>query len=129
MSQYISRSKCANVTIRRKKGDSFAFSFQVSVRNNSTLVESPVNLSSYDFAKMKVKPNEFSSSVLEFTSTGLTNTIDISNLASGMISITGEPLSLAVQHYLFDIELKNIASGYTETVAGGKFIIENEVTF
>ncbi len=126
---YFSNSKTANVNFARKRGDSFYYGFQVSVLDKDTLTKQPVDLSLYDVAKMKVRQYEYSPSLLEFTSTGDTNTIDISNSNVGIISISGAPLTLNVGHYLYDLELSSSASGITETVIAGKFIIENETTF
>lgn len=128
MTQYTSNSKCANVTIKRKKGDSFSYAFQVSICNALTdYIKLPVDLSAYNYAELKVRQYEYSDTLLTFSSTGATNTIDLSSLSSGQIHIAGAPITLNQNHYLYDLELSS--SAITETVIAGKFVIDNEVTF
>lgn len=87
----------------------------------------PVDLSAYNYAVMQVRENENQNPVLEFTSTGATNTIDISNLEAGQIIITGQTntVEYAGQYY-YDLELRN--NNTYETVLTGKFLLENDYT-
>jgi hypothetical protein len=110
-------SKTANVDFYIKRGDTFYFNFQVQDDNGIG-----VDLSAYLSAKMQVKENEYSSSVLNFSSTG--GTIDISHLNAGQVILSSPTSTITANQYFYDLELSN--NNFKETVMSGKIFFEND---
>jgi hypothetical protein len=113
-------SKTANANLYFTNGDTFYFSF--SVKYNDVAID----LSIYTRAKMQVKENEFSDPLINFTHTGITYNIDITNASAGQITITAPSIVLANGTYIYDLQLSN--SNTIETIMSGNIILENQVT-
>lgn len=105
----------------------------LSVISNDTLnasfqlideTDQPVNLASYTGASMMVKSDEYSLPILTLTSSN--NSIDLSQLALGIIKLYSPILSLNAGQYLYDVELRN--NNTIETIAGGYFNVSFDIT-
>lgn len=107
------------------KDDSFNWNFQYQYYSGSSWYG--VDLSEFTFARMQIRENELSTtSLIEFSSTGLTNTINLSNKANGQLIISGDISSLPVNEYRYDIELSN--SELIRTIGQGRLIISNQIS-
>ncbi|SKC53429.1 hypothetical protein [Ohtaekwangia koreensis] len=111
-------SKCADLPLSIKRGDTFYLNFIVKYNDEA------VDLSSYTIAKMQARENEYSSPVLTYSSSG--GTIDISYLNAGQIIINGITDDVPTGQYYYDIELSN--DNFIETVVSGKLIIDDDYT-
>jgi hypothetical protein len=113
--------RTATVDFEAIKGDSFNQTIQFTDENGS-----PVNLSVYTYAKMQLKEAEYSNSVWEFTSTGITNQIILTGSTVGIITIVGEAITLTPYQYLYDLQFNNTTT--VETIAKGRFKIIQDIT-
>lgn len=111
-------SKCADLPLSIKRGDTFYLNFIVKYNDEA------VDLSAYTSAKMQARESEYSNAVLTYSSTG--GTIDISHFNAGQIIINGSTDDIATGQYYYDIELSN--NNFTETVVSGKLIIDDDYT-
>lgn len=131
MSQnYISEPRTANVPITRIQGDSFYYAFDVKWCNPVNFQKYAVCLSGYTSAEMQVRQYDYASSpvVLSFSSTAVSgNTIDISDSTYGRIIVQGEPITLSVGRYYYDLSMSN-SSGITETIISGTFNVVHQIS-
>lgn len=118
-------SRTAIQDIKIVESDTFYFPFQYQIQSGSTWYG--VSLSEFTFARMQIRADENSSAALiEFTSTGSTNTIDLTGKATGYLIIQGDISSLSANEYRYDLEVSN--SGFTQTIAAGRLIITDEIS-
>jgi hypothetical protein len=118
-------SRTAIQDIKIVESDTFYFPFQYQIQSGSSWYG--VSLSEFTFARMQIRDDENSSAALiEFTSTGSTNTIDLTGKATGYLIIEGDISSLSANEYRYDLEVSN--SGFTQTIAAGRLIITDEIS-
>ena len=104
------------------KNDTFKQTVQFTDENSQ-----PIDLSVYTFAKMQLKENENSESILQFTSTGITHYINLSGSTVGIISIgCTVPLSIPAFAYRYDLQFNNTT--VYETISKGKFKVVQDIT-
>jgi hypothetical protein len=99
------------------------FSFPFAVLDD---LSNPVDFSSYTSAKMSIRSNEDSSELLCFSSTGATNTIDISGKALGSFVVSTNQLTIDPGQYRYDFEVRNATKRLT--VLAGKLTITSDIT-
>jgi hypothetical protein len=114
--------RTANCDFLAIKNDTFNQTVQFTDDQNQ-----PVNLSVYDSARMQLKENENTDSLLEFSSTGLTHNINLSGSTIGIITISSTvPLDIPAYSYRYDLQFSN--GSVFETIAKGKFKVIQDIT-
>ena len=113
-------SKAYNLNLSARRNDTFTTT--LLVKESSVAVD----LSEYTAAKMQLKENENADAAVTFTNTGSTYNINLSNLATGYVTVSASTLNIVSGSYLYDLELRNTTK--TQTVVYGKFHVINDIT-
>jgi hypothetical protein len=118
----ISTSKTVYIDLEAKRNDQFYFPFQVLDDNSS-----PVDYSVFTSAKLSLKQSENSTdALLSFTSTGATNTIDVSGKGQGNFIVQCDQLNIEAGTYLYDFEVRT--STKRVTPLSGKITVTQDIT-
>jgi hypothetical protein len=117
---YTYTTRCADVDIVQKAGDTMNMVFQIRFEDQT------VNFGDYTSALMQIRSYEGADVSLQFSSTGATHFINIDELASGQFAIEGD-IDLETGHYYYDLQLSNV--DVTETIMSGKFIVEPDYSY
>lgn len=123
----ISTRRTQYIDLEATHGDYFNFPFAVYDEVNNLVDFTDLESTNYTSAKLSIRDNEDSSTdLLVFSSTGSTNTIDISGRASGSFVVACDQLNLAPGQYQYDFEVRSATRRLT--VLAGKFTIISDIT-